>query len=108
MATINARSREATLPARNGDGFRKPDNVNVDEKFYIKVQGGGPIMRLMIYDETRQCIFNYPPGSPGFAEMRDKVNAEPAFGGRKTYMQASFDVTDTCTVYPSTAALKKW
>jgi hypothetical protein len=105
---INARTGGTTAPARDADGFRKPHNVAVDEKFYVKVQGGGPQMPLMIYDETRQCMFSYPPELPGFAQMREKVLAEPAFQGRKTYMKASFDGNGVCTVYPTTATLKKW
>jgi len=108
MASFNSRTRTATAPARNADGYRRPDNVAIDETFFVKVQGGGPQMPLMIYDKTRQCMFDYPPGLPGFTEMREKVAAEPAFQGRKTYMKASFDSNGGCTIYPMTATLKKW
>jgi hypothetical protein len=62
----------------------------------------------MVYDETRECMFNFQPGLAGFEDVRAKINAEPAFQGRKTYMKASFGSAGTCTVYPNTATLKKW
>lgn len=107
-ATLNSRTRQSTPSQREADGFAKPKRVAVDEKFYVKVQGGGPTMPLLIYDETRQCNFSYFPGLRGFQQIREKVNAEPAFQGRKTYMKASFDKNGDCTLYPSTATLKKW
>ena len=88
--------------------YRKPSGVSVDEPFYVKVQGSGPQQRLLIYDESRECFFSLPPGKPGFKEMLAKVNAEPAFQGRKTYMKVSFDSNGDCTVYPSTAKLQRW
>jgi len=65
-------------------------------------------MPLMIYDKTRQCSFTYPPELQGFDQLRERVNAEPAFQGRKTYMKASFDSNGDCTIYPRTATLKQW
>jgi hypothetical protein len=98
----------ASAPAKEGEGYRKPDNIAVGEFFFVKVQGGGPVLPLMIYDKTRQCSFHYPPKMPGFDELRKVVNAEPAFQGRKTYMKASFDSNGDCTLYPRTATIKKW
>ena len=113
--TINPRAQHASKKSTKSltslqpsEGFQKPHNVAIDETFYVKVQGGSPIMPLMIYDETRQCFFQYPPGLKGYDELRQKVNAEPAFDGRKTYMKASFNKDGECTVYPSTATLRKW
>ena len=108
VSTFNARTGQASAPSRDTEGYRRPNHVAVGETFYVKVQGGGPAMPLMIYDETRQCSFSYPPELLGFNQMREKVNAEPAFQGRKTYMKASFDSNGDCTVYPGTATLKKW
>ena len=108
VTTLNFGTRQASAPVKDSDGFTKPAHVAVDEKFYVKCQGGGPNMPIMIYDETRQCTFNYPPGLAGFEEIRAKINAEPAFQGRKTYMKASFDSAGVCTIYPSTATLKRW
>jgi len=107
-ATINARTGEKHMLGKDTDGFKKPANVAVGEQFYVKCQGGGPNMPIMIYDETRQCNLSYPPGLAGFEEIRAKIVAEPAFQGRKTYMKASFDSAGVCTVYPTTAALKRW
>ena len=107
-ATISFKTRQASAPSRGGDGFRKPNRVGVGEKFFVKIQGGGPTMPLMIYDETRECSFHYPPGLQGFDQLRAKVNAEPAFQGRKTYMKMSFDAEGNCTAYPQTTTLKKW
>jgi hypothetical protein len=105
---LNTRTRQASSSTKDGDGFRKPGNVRANETFYVKVQGGGPTLPLMIYDQTRQCSFSYPPECRGFGELRAKVNAEPAFQGRKTYMKASFDSKGNCTMYPTTATLKDW
>eukprot|EP00539_Tryblionella_compressa_P009458 CAMPEP_0178783456 /NCGR_PEP_ID=MMETSP0745-20121128/3697_1 /TAXON_ID=913974 /ORGANISM="Nitzschia punctata, Strain CCMP561" /LENGTH=198 /DNA_ID=CAMNT_0020440973 /DNA_START=9 /DNA_END=605 /DNA_ORIENTATION=- len=95
-------------PGAAGSGYRKPSNVQVGEKFYIKVQGGGPQMPLMIYDKSRECSFSVSPNSPGFEELRKAVNAEPTWQGRKTFVMASFDSKGVCTVYPSITSMKKW
>ena len=107
-ATLNAKTMQPSQTTKDGDGYRRPGGVGVNEKFFVKVQGGGPSMPLLIYDESRQCSFSYSPGMRGFDQLRQKVNAEPAFQGRKTYMQASFDQKGDCTMYPSSARLKKW
>ena len=53
------RDLKSSSSSRDGDGYRRPKKFGIDEKFYVKVQGGGPNMPLMIYDETRQCSFSY-------------------------------------------------
>ena len=108
MGLFNSQTRQPSQIIKDGDGYRRPDGVGVNEKFFVKVQGGGPSMPLMIYDESRQCSFSYSPRMRGFDQIREKVNAEPAFQGRKTYMEASFDQNGDCTMYPSSARLKKW
>ena len=40
--------------------------------------------------------------------MLRKVHEEKAFGGRKTYLAASFDEAGNCTIYLGSATLKKW
>ena len=107
-STVNFRSGIQGPPMRDGDGYRKPSNVRVGEQFYIKVQGGGPQMPLMIYDKSRECSFSVNPGTPGFEELRKAVNAEPTWQGRKTYVTASFDNQGRCTVYPGITSIKKW
>lgn len=63
---------------------------------------------MLIYDKSRECQFDYSRGQPGYAEMLEKVKEEKAFGGKKTYLEASFDESGNCTVYLGTATLKKW
>lgn len=86
--------------------YRIPDGIQPHEKFVIKVQGGGDMMPIMVYDESRTCEFTLGPGTPGFKEVLAEIRKEPAWGGRKTFMKASFDDEGNCTVYPSTAGVK--
>lgn len=88
--------------------FRKPSGVKVDEQFYIKIQGGGPMMPLMIYDKTREFLAHVEPGHPAFEKLRAKVAADPNANGRKTYLKCSFDVNGKCTVYLGTRSVKTW
>jgi hypothetical protein len=88
--------------------YRKPGHVAVDERFYVKVQGGSEIMPLSIYDKSRECDFAYTPDLPGFREIRVKVQADPACNGRKTYMKASFDAAGNCKLYPAQTTTKSW
>jgi hypothetical protein len=108
VTTTNWQSGQTSAPSLHSQGYRKPNHVAIDELFYVKCQGGGPVMPIYIYDETRECNFDYQAELAGFEDMRAKITAEPAFQGRKTYMKASFDSAGTCTVYPNTATLKKW
>jgi len=91
----------------NGE-YRNPDYVAPGEPFYIKIQYNIPGRPLLIYDKSRQCQFCYCDGQRGYAELCAKVKEEKAFGGKKTYLQASFDESGNCTVYLGTATLKKW
>ena len=88
------------------DSFRKPRGVKFDEKFLVKVQAINDSTPMMIYDETRQCQFSYMSTGPGFHEVLDAVQKEPTWGGRKTFMKASFDKAGVCTMYPGTAGVK--
>jgi len=99
-------NRDFTRPQREGDGYKKPRSVAVGEKFYLKVQGGGPIMPLMIYDKSRECNFSLHPGQSGFEELRRAVNAEPTWHGRKTYVMASFNEQGICTAFPTETTVK--
>ncbi len=108
MASINFRKGQVTHPQQEGVVYRTPSSVDTDEKFYVKVKGVGPQMPLLIYDKTREFEMSLEPGKPGCNEMREKVNAEPAFQGRKTYVMASFDAEGHCTVHTGMTALKKW
>lgn len=86
----------------------KPSNVDVDERFIVKVQGGGPIMPLLIYDKTRECSFSVNMDDPAFEKVRQKVANDPTFDGRKTYMMASFDEKGDCKIYLNYTTVKKW
>ncbi|CAJ1953007.1 unnamed protein product [Cylindrotheca closterium] len=88
------------------DSFRIPQGVKPGEKFVIKVQANDEDMPLMIYDETRTCQLCYLPNGPGHSEMWREAKNEPAWGGRKTYMKASWTDDDKCIVYPGTAGIK--
>ena len=99
--TISMRS----LMSHTRGSYRIPDGVKPGEKFVIKVQGGGDMMPIMVYDQTRTCEFVINPGQPGFREVLVEIRREMAWQGRKTFMKASFEDGD-CTVYPSTAGVK--
>jgi hypothetical protein len=88
--------------------YRKPSHVAVDEKFFVKVQGGPDAMPLLLYDQSRECEFHYSTGLRGFCEMLDKIRADPSANGRKTFMMASFDSSGHCKVYPGQTGTKKW
>lgn len=107
-ATINFATGRPSAPRKDSDGYQKPRSARVNEKFYVKVQGGGPVMPLMVYDKSREFNICVNPGQAGFEQMRAKVNAEPAFQGRKTYMSASFDGQGRCIIYPHLTSMKTW
>ena len=86
--------------------YRKPDGIDTHERFVVKVQGGGTMKKILVYDESRTCEFRIDPETSGFNEIRNKIQKEMAWDGRKTFMKASFDETGTCIIYPSTAGVK--
>lgn len=87
--------------------YHIPDDIDPDEKFVIKVQGGSDHMPIMVYDESRTCMFDINPGKPGFKEVLNEMKKEKAWNGRKTFMKASFDELGNCTVFPATAGVKE-
>ncbi len=86
--------------------YRVPDGAKPGDRFVVKVQGGGEMTPIMVYDETRTCDFVIAPGQPGFKEVLAEIKKEMAWDGRKTFMKASFDDSGNCTIYPSTAGVK--
>jgi hypothetical protein len=50
--------------SQNEDSYSKPTGVRTDEKFVVKVQGGTDVMPIMVYDESRTCLFDIKPGKP--------------------------------------------
>ena len=92
-----------------GGSYRRPNKVDVDELFWIKVQCGDvPVYPLMLYDKTRTCTFMIQPGTSGYTELYEKARAEMGSNGRKTHFLASFDRDGHCRVFPDTADLKSW
>lgn len=91
--------------------YQNPKGVKVGDEFVIKVQGNTNMMPLLIYDKSRTCEFLLHPGEPGFSQIHEAVQKEPAWQGRKTLMKASFDDKGCRTIYPHTAGVKekyKW
>ena len=86
--------------------FRKPDDIEVNEPFYVKVQGSDS--NLLIYDRSRQCHFMYLPNQRGFQDLLKKVKSDPSANGRKTYMAASFDEEGKCKMYLNMTTIKTW
>jgi len=91
-----------------GGDYKRPDAVEVDELFWIKVQSNSESGPHLIYDKTRTCTFQIWPQTHGHRELFEKVSAEKASMGKKTHVKASFDVRGNCKVYPNTATLKNW
>ena len=98
----------STEPATEAETFRIPSNAKVSEHFYIKVQGGEPMIPLMIYDKTREFLAFVEPGHPAYEKLRIKVAADPSANGRKTYLKCSFKSDHSCTIYLGTRAVKTW
>jgi len=88
--------------------YRKPNEVDVDELFWIKVQANATTIPLMVYDKTRTCSFFISPGAPGFNELYEKVRSERGADGRKAHFKALFDGNGNCVVFPDTAKLLSW
>jgi len=88
--------------------YRKPENVAVDEIFYVKIQVGHPQCPLLRYDKSRQCEFNIMPSHRGYEEITQIILAEEATRGTKTYMAASFDSAGNLRVYPGQTAIRTW
>jgi hypothetical protein len=85
--------------------YRKPDGVDFDELFVVKVQNC--VTSIMIYDKTRSCQFALNPGDPGFQEVMTETKKEKTWDGKKTFMKASFDEkSGNCTIFPYTAQIK--
>jgi hypothetical protein len=90
------------------ESFRKPSNVAFGEQFYVKIQGEGPEVYLMIYDKTREFHAFVDPNTPGFNELHAKVRSDPTVDGRKTYLKCSFDDSQRCTIFLGSRSVKTW
>ena len=100
---------------QNAWGVGRPAYAAVDELFYVKVQTATPLLpgeshpplAHVAYDETRQCMFEIPPGSPGYTELNDIIVRKGAMG-RKAHFKVKFDQQGRCYIFPKLMALKKW
>lgn len=89
--------------------YKKPDGVDVGEKFWIKIQAVLVTDPLLVYDRSRSCKFHIMPGAPGHLELHKRVKQEKAFNGAKLYFKAVFGDSGTCRVYPNiTSTTKTW
>ncbi len=89
--------------------FDRPNGVDVNERFWLKVQANEPTSPLLVYDRSRSVAFRLLPGQPGHKELVDKVKKERAFNGRKSFFRAAFDAGGNLSVYPNTSTTtKKW
>lgn len=97
--------------ARGDKGaYRMPRNVQIKEKFTIKVQAAGTRTAgsLLIYNEARDCSFSMFPAQAGYRELFDVVKAEKATNGTKTYMKACFDEEGRCVAFPGDTRIHTW
>ncbi|KAL9186286.1 hypothetical protein ACHAXT_005524 [Thalassiosira profunda] len=89
--------------------FEIPGGVEVDERFWIKVQCNSEAVPHLVYDKSRTCQFRIQPGTPGHRELLQKAREEKAFEGKKVYVKAAFDASGNCRVYPNlTSTTRKW
>jgi len=92
----------------DGD-YKRPNSINADERFWIKIQIASIKDYLLVYDRSRSCHFHIEPGTSGHLELRKRVLQEKAFNGKKQYFEAAFDASGNCRVYPNlTSTTKKW
>ena len=91
---------------RDEGSYRRPNGVKNDEKFVVKVQAMGERSPILVYDETRACEFYIDFEDPAFKVILEETRKEKAWDGRKTFMKASFDEAEMCTMYPTSAGVK--
>lgn len=87
--------------------YCKPTGIKVNERFVVKIQAMGEMAPIMVYDKSRSCEFCINPGRNGFHEIVNETQKEMTWGGKKTFMKASFDEAGNCTIYPKTAGVRK-
>ncbi|KAL7531753.1 hypothetical protein ACHAXR_004216, partial [Thalassiosira sp. AJA248-18] len=92
-----------------GFSFERPHGVDVDERFWVKVQVLDESDPHLVYDRSRSVSFGIMPGTPGHLQLRKKVQDEKAFDGRKLFFKAAFDASGNLKVYPNiSSTTKKW
>jgi len=88
--------------------YKRPSGVQPGQVFMIKVQRRTAKEAMLVYDESRECLFYVRPDQVGFDELYAAVSAQKAADGMKTYIEASFDNSDVMTVYPETSSMQLW
>lgn len=90
-----------------GVSFERPNDVEVGERFWIKVQCLTESNPHLVYDRSRSCSFSIMPRTPGHVELHKKVQDEKAFNGSKLYFKAAFDASGNFRVYPNICSTSK-
>lgn len=88
--------------------YRRPNGVNVGDKFFVKLRAKKEPDRILISDETGAFTTTMRPHHGGFPRLLEAVTAEWATAGLETYMKASFNEIGTCVVYPGITFIKEW
>lgn len=88
--------------------YGPPRDCKPNDKFWIKVQSNGISADVMIYDQSRFCLFYLPPGQAGHKALVEKVTEQKAFLGKKSYFKAKFNDKGDCIVFPHTSSALKW
>jgi len=90
--------------------YRRPNGVNIDEQFWMKVQPSGlESGPHLVYDKSRSCTFGIMPGTPGYNELNKKVSQDSAFNGTKSYFKAAFGADGNCKIFPNiSSTVKSW
>mmetsp|Transcript_2551 Transcript_2551/g.3720 ORF Transcript_2551/g.3720 Transcript_2551/m.3720 type:complete len:569 (+) Transcript_2551:145-1851(+) len=101
-------SRNLVIGSVKELAYKKPDGVDIDERFWIKVQVNEPTSPHLVYDKSRSCAFYIMPGTSGHLVLHEKVRSEKSFEGTKCYFKAAFDESGICRVYLNQTAIKKW
>ena len=104
--SISSLSMRSGKNHKNAEGtYRKPDGIDTHERFVVKVQGGGTMKQILVYDDSRSCEFRIDPETSGFNEIRNKIQKEMAWDGRK--LSWKLPLTKP-TLASSTPPLREW
>lgn len=90
------------------NALSRPQGVQIDEEFYIKVQAIDMVQPVLIYDKTRQCQFSLPNSAPAFRALVDRVKSEKATHGVKVYLKARMNASGCMHIQTAESGLKKW
>jgi len=88
--------------------FRRPVDINTDEKFTVKLQRMVGDEMLLVTDHTGYCEFVVGRDQKYYKRLLGKVQSEDVTGGTKTFMEASFDKKGQCRLYLNRSKLRTW